>query len=113
MQQTYQRDVTYAVNVKSIKIVKIQKFASKSAEDSEIALMHARNSVVDQMPCASQATIDRLVFVPMASSAIQTISTWDVSQLANAYECQIYAKAMPTARMVKFVLLDQMELRIV
>lgn len=105
------KGATYADNVKSIKIVKIQRFASSSAEVYEIASTLAANSSADQMHCAYQLTIDRHVFAAMVMREIQTISTWDANQSrkANVSNSQTFAKVTRIVNTDQFVRLVQTE----
>lgn len=101
------------VNAKSIKIVKIPKFASNLDVAFVIVLMHAQNSVVDQTLYVFQVIIDRHVFAVMVLLEIQMISVRDVNRLVNVLKFQIFVKRIPIVKMVIFALLEQMELEIV
>lgn len=106
------KDAFYADNVKSIKIVRAQRFASNSVVVHEIALMHAVNSLVDQMHCVPETIIVQLVFVVMVLLAIQMISMLAVNQ-ANVLKYQTLVAVMPNVNRVKFVLWALMESEIV
>lgn len=80
IQTIFLKDVTFADNVKSIKIVKTLKFASNSVAAFANVLTLAANSSVDRMLCAFRAIIDLRAFAQRASSAIQMISNMDVNQ---------------------------------
>lgn len=69
--------------MKSIKIVKIQKFASNSVVVFVIVLMLVRNSAVDQMLCVFQVIIVQHVSVVMDSQAIQMTLILDVKKLGR------------------------------
>lgn len=112
MRMIMAKDAFYVDNVKSIKIVRVQKFASNSAVAFVTVLMPAANSLADQMHCAFRIIIVQLVFVVINSLAIQMTLMLDVNQTIRA-EHQTIAIVMPNVHRDKFVLLVLMELKIV
>lgn len=112
MQMIMAKDAFYGDNVKSIKIVKVRKFASNSVVAFVIVLMHVANSLVDQTLCVFRIIIVQLVFVVINLLAIRMISMLAVNQ-ANSSEYQTHVRVMLSVHRDKFVLLALMELKTV
>lgn len=73
IQMIEQSAVVYVVNVKSITIARVRKFASNLVAVFVIVSMHAVNSNADQMRYVCRATIDRHASVSKATPAMQMI----------------------------------------
>lgn len=105
MQPILAKAAIYVVNVTSIKIAKIRKFASNSVAVFVIVLMLARNSAVDQMLCAFQVIIVQHVFVVMDLQAIQMTLILDAKELGKIkFDNLICAIHMLIVQMVTFAL---------
>lgn len=74
--------------------------------------MRAANFHVDQMLCVYQAIIVQHVFVAMVLRAIQMISIWDVNRSVKELKYPILAIVMRIVDPAKFVLSEQMDLKI-
>lgn len=70
------KDVTFMINVTSIKIASRRKFASKLLADHESVSMAVVDSNVDRTLYVSQRTIVRRVFVATVTSEIQATLKW-------------------------------------
>lgn len=106
------KDAFYVDNVTSIKIAKVPKFASNSAVVYGIALMHAVNSLADQMHCVLEIIIVQLVFVAINLRAIQMISISAVNRAVVSVN-QNGVTVTLNVNKVKFVLWVLMELKTV